>query len=154
MEIHHVFSWFCGSCHGGIGCLKFFYEPKRISSLGITLIRNLSNWIEKHILPRPKTNSMAIYIYNKYIDSINPKYINDISTTKEWKCRLWNVPIIDQTKVLTNNREQISFKAYGANINLQPKFSISAIYVKKKIIKSRNGPKWSCSIYFLLTWLR
>ena len=77
-----------GSCHAGIGFLKFWsnevlFKPKRFSSLGISLI----NLIEKHILFHPKTKGVAIYIY-RCLDTINPKYIDDISTTDDvikWK---------------------------------------------------------------------
>ena len=40
--------------------MKFSFEPKRFSSLGITLIRNLFNRIEKHILFCPETNIISI----------------------------------------------------------------------------------------------
>ena len=96
--------------------MKFSFQPKRFSSLCITLIRNLFNWMEKHILFRPKTNGMTIYIY-KCIDSIHPKFIHDLSTTNKRKWRLRNVSILDQAKVPINNHGQMSFNTLRARQN-------------------------------------
>ena len=98
---------------------------------------------------------LAIEVY-KCINGINPKYLNDLFTIKERKYQLRNVSIIDRDKVQTTNHGLKSFKYYGAKIwNSLPNSCKSAISVEdfKVLIKSWNGPKCSCSVCLLFTWL-
>ena len=87
-------------------------------------------------------------------DGGNPKYLNDLFTIKEHKYDLRNVSIIDRDKVQTISHGLKSFKDYGANIwNSLPNSCKSAISVEyfKVLIKSWNGPKFSCSVCLLFT---
>ena len=98
---------------------------------------------------------LAIEVY-KCINGINPKYLNDLFTIKERKYQLRNVSIIYRDKVQTTNHGLKSFKDYGAKIwKSLPNSCKSAISVEdfKVLIKSWNGPKCSCSVCLLFTWL-
>ena len=54
--------------------MKFSFEPKKFSSLGITLIRNLFKWIEKHIIFRLKTKKISASL--KFLNT-GPSLVND-----------------------------------------------------------------------------
>ena len=91
---------------------------------------------------------------NKCITGINPKYLNDLFTTKEHKYELRNVAITDRAKVHTTNHGLKSFKDYSAKIwNSLPNSCKSAVSLEdfKVLIKSWNGPKCSCSVCLLFT---
>ena len=127
------------SCDAGIGCLKFwsnevFFKPKRFSSLGISLI----NLIKKHILFHPKTKGMAIYIY-RCLDTINPKYINDISTTDDvikWNVEqfLGNYPHINANGPHWNtNKSSWHFK--NKSTNYADKIKLGNYFIKRQVLR-------------------
>ena len=79
---------------------------------------------------------------NKCINGINPKYLNDLFTTKERKYKSRYVSITDRAKVQTTNHGLKSFKGYGDKIwNSLSDSCKSAISLEdfKALIKSWDG---------------
>ena len=58
--------------------MKFSFEPKKFCSLGITLIRNLFKWIEKHIIFHLKTKNFSIIKIPEYWTIFSKWLLSDI----------------------------------------------------------------------------
>ena len=63
---------------------------------------------------------LAIEVY-KCVNGLNPKYLNDLFTTKKYKYDLRDDSLVYRNKVFTTNHGLKSFKDYGAKIwNILP----------------------------------
>ena len=96
---------------------------------------------------------LAIEVY-KCINGLNPKYLNDLFVIKKCKYDLRDNSLLNIWKVLTTEHGLKSFKYYGSKIwNLLPESCKGATSLDKVLIKSWNGPKYSCSVCFHFTWI-
>ena len=96
---------------------------------------------------------LAIGVY-KCINGLNPKYLNDLFIVEKCKYDLRDDSVINRNIAQTTNYGLKSFKDYGAKIwNLLSDCCKGlSLHEFKVLIKSRNGPKCSCSVCLYFIW--
>ena len=98
---------------------------------------------------------VRIHVVIECINGLNPKYLNDLFIVKKCKYNLRDDSVMTRNKVQTTNYGLKSFKDYGAKMwNVLPDCCKGDVSLDefKVLIKSRNGPKCSCSVCLHFIW--